>query len=174
MYVFVGQMKCHLHLSTNVYVRTKSQTRANKTFQDCCNIASMLCHRGCSYFSRKLLQKCAISWLQLLWSDPVVKELSLRSEHPGFKTPAFWQLNLFLVVPGSTSRLNLSMSSNVIVNVNIWTMSLPWHWHLQFPWPAPVWPCSPVGRAAVSGLGVVGSFPTLVVVFLCPCVGPFP
>ena len=39
--------------------------------------------------------------------DSVVRALALRSEDPGFKTRSGHSLNLFLVVPGSTSQLHL-------------------------------------------------------------------
>ena len=38
---------------------------------------------------------------------PVVRVLALRSGDPGFKTRSDHSLNLFLVVPGSTSQLHL-------------------------------------------------------------------
>ena len=38
---------------------------------------------------------------------PVVRALALRSGDPGFKTRSDHSLNLFLVVPGSTSQLHL-------------------------------------------------------------------
>ena len=38
---------------------------------------------------------------------PVVRALALRSGDPGFKTRSDHWLNLFLVVPGSTSQLHL-------------------------------------------------------------------
>ena len=38
---------------------------------------------------------------------PVVRALALRSGDPGFKTRFDHSLNLFLVVPGSTSQLHL-------------------------------------------------------------------
>ena len=38
---------------------------------------------------------------------PVVRELAFRSRDPGFKTCSDHLLNLFLVVPGSTSQLHL-------------------------------------------------------------------
>ena len=38
---------------------------------------------------------------------PVVRALALRSGDPGFKTRPDHSLNLFLVVPGSTSQLHL-------------------------------------------------------------------
>ena len=37
----------------------------------------------------------------------VVRALALRSGDPGFKTRSDHSLNLFLVVPGSTSQLHL-------------------------------------------------------------------
>ena len=39
--------------------------------------------------------------------SPVVRALALRSGDPGFKTRSDHSLNLFLVVPGSTSQLHL-------------------------------------------------------------------
>ena len=44
-----------------------------------------------------------------LWRQcgPVVRALALRSGDPGFKTRSDHSLNLFLVVPGSTSQLHL-------------------------------------------------------------------
>ena len=47
------------------------------------------------------------------WCGPVVRAvrvvraLALRSGDPGFKTRSGHSLNLFLVVPGSTSQLHL-------------------------------------------------------------------
>ena len=38
---------------------------------------------------------------------PVVRALALKSGDPGFKTRSDHSLNLFLVVPGSTSQLHL-------------------------------------------------------------------
>ena len=38
---------------------------------------------------------------------PVVRALALRFRDPGCKTCSQQSLNLFLVVPGSTSRLHL-------------------------------------------------------------------
>ena len=38
---------------------------------------------------------------------PVVRALALSSGDPGFKTRSNYSLNLFLVVPGSTSQLHL-------------------------------------------------------------------
>ena len=38
---------------------------------------------------------------------PLVRALALRSGDPGFKTRSDHSLNLFLVVPGSTSQLHL-------------------------------------------------------------------
>ena len=38
---------------------------------------------------------------------PVVRALALRSGDPRFKTRSDHSLNLFLVVPGSTSQLHL-------------------------------------------------------------------
>ena len=37
----------------------------------------------------------------------MVRALALSSEDPGFKTRSEHSLNLFLVVPGSTSQLHL-------------------------------------------------------------------
>ena len=42
-----------------------------------------------------------------LKQSPVVRALALRSGDPGFKTRSDHSLNLFLVVPGSTSQLHL-------------------------------------------------------------------
>ena len=42
---------------------------------------------------------------------PVVRALALRPGDPGFKTRFDHWLNLFLVVPGSTSRLHLSIAN---------------------------------------------------------------
>ena len=42
---------------------------------------------------------------------PVVRALALRSGDPGFKTRSDHSLNLFLVVPGSTSQLHLYIAN---------------------------------------------------------------
>ena len=41
----------------------------------------------------------------------MVRALALRSGDPGFKTRSDHSLNLFLVVPGSTSQLHLSIAN---------------------------------------------------------------
>ena len=43
---------------------------------------------------------------------PVVRALALRSGDPGFKTRSDHSLNLILVVPGSTSRLDLKIAND--------------------------------------------------------------
>ena len=48
--------------------------------------------------------KPEVKWRQC---GPVVGALALRSGDPGFKTRSNHSLNLFLVVPGSTSPLHL-------------------------------------------------------------------
>ena len=47
-----------------------------------------------------------------LQCGPVVRALALRSGDPGFKTRSYHSLNLFLVVPGSTSQLHLYKIAN--------------------------------------------------------------
>ena len=43
--------------------------------------------------------------------DPVVRALALRSGDSGFKTRSDHSLNLFLVVPGSTSQRHLQIAN---------------------------------------------------------------
>ena len=54
-------------------------------------------HSGLSDLGRFSRKQCG----------PVVRVLALRSGDPGFKTRSDHWLNLFLVVPGSTSQLHL-------------------------------------------------------------------
>ena len=46
-------------------------------------------------------------YYKLRQCGPVVRALALRSGDPGFKTRSDHSMNLFLVVPGSTSQLHL-------------------------------------------------------------------
>ena len=50
-------------------------------------------------------QTTSVPFVEAVW--PSVSLLALRSGDPGFKTRSNHSLNLFLVDPGSTSRLHL-------------------------------------------------------------------
>ena len=58
--------------------------------------------------SKRLTRRLGhMAWGSVRQCGPVVRALALRSGDPGFKTRSDHSLNLFLVVPGSTSRLHL-------------------------------------------------------------------
>ena len=75
---------------------------------------------------------------------PVIRALALRSGDPGFKTRSDHLLNLFLIVPGSTSQLPLWIAnwfascqlgfSTVVVVVVLFCCFVVFHW----PWKAPM------------------------------------
>ena len=62
-----------------------------------------LCKQGHSLLS----SQCGPVEVQWRQCGPVVRTLALRSRDPEFKSCSDHSLNLFLVVPGSTSQLHL-------------------------------------------------------------------